>query len=107
MILNRNQKNILASEGEGLRGILNLGYLKRIETILREKHGNEYLLCDHFDLIGGTSTGSIIDAALAIRNSVVESLAFYLDLYGKIFGKKRSFWNPLETWKFLKQNTII
>lgn len=95
-------KNILALDGGGIRGALTLGYLKKIETILREKHGNDYLLCDHFDLIGGTSTGSIIAAALAIGKSVDEIVDLYMDLGGKIFGKKRSFWNPLETWKFLK-----
>lgn len=95
-------KNILSLDGGGIRGALTLGYLKKIETILREKHGDDYLLCDHFDLIGGTSTGSIIAAALAIGKSVDEIVDLYMDLGGKIFGKKRSFWNPLETWKFLK-----
>lgn len=99
---NFGSKNILSLDGGGIRGALTLGYLKKIETILREKHGNNYLLCDHFDLIGGTSTGSIIAAALAIGKSVDEIVALYMDLGGKIFGKKRSFWNPLETWKFLK-----
>lgn len=96
------QKNILALDGGGIRGALTLGYLKKIETIIREKYGADYLLCDYFDLIGGTSTGSIIAAALAIGKSVDEIVDLYMDLGGKIFGKKRSFWNPLETWKFLK-----
>lgn len=95
-------KNILSLSGGGIKGALTLGYLKKIETILREKYGNNYLLCDHFDLIGGTSTGSIIAAALAIGKSVDEIVTLYMDLGGKIFGKKRNFWNPLETWKFLK-----
>ena len=95
-------KNILALDGGGIRGALTLGYLKKIETILREKHGADYLLCDYFDLIGGTSTGSIIAAALAVGKSVDEIVDLYMDLGGKIFGKKRSFWNPLETWRFLK-----
>ncbi|WP_372757452.1 patatin-like phospholipase family protein [Mariniflexile sp.] len=99
---NYGPKNILSLDGGGIRGALTLGYLKKIETILKEKHGNDYLLCDHFDLIGGTSTGSIIAAALAIGKSVDEIVDLYMDLGGKIFGKKRSFWNPLETWKFLK-----
>ncbi|MDO7173833.1 patatin-like phospholipase family protein [Mariniflexile sp. AS56] len=99
---NFGSKNILSLDGGGIRGALTLGYLKKIETILREKHGKDYLLCDHFDLIGGTSTGSIIAAALAVGKSVDEIVDLYMDLGGKIFGKKRSFWNPLETWKFLK-----
>jgi patatin-like phospholipase/acyl hydrolase len=103
-------KNILSLDGGGIRGALTLGYLKKIETILREKYGKDYpakynrdyVLSDYFDLIGGTSTGSIIAAALAVGKSVDEIKDLYMDLGGKIFGDKRNFWNPLETWKFLK-----
>lgn len=97
-------KRILALDGGGIRGALTLGYLKKIETILRQQYGADYLLSDHFDLIGGTSTGSIIAASLAVGKSVDEIVSLYMDLGGKIFGKKRSFWNPLETWEFLKAN---
>ena len=99
---NIGPKNILSLDGGGIRGALTLGYLKKIETILQEKYGKDYLLCDHFDLIGGTSTVSIIATGLAIGKTVDELVDLYMDLGGKIFGKKRNFWNPLETWKFLK-----
>jgi len=95
-------KNILSLDGGGIRGALTLGYLKKIETILQEKNGKDYLLCDHFDLIGGTSTGSIIVAGLATGLTVDKLVELYMDLGGKIFGKKRNWWNPLETWRFLK-----
>jgi patatin-like phospholipase/acyl hydrolase len=95
-------KRILSLDGGGIRGALTLGYLKKIETHLQERNGKDYLLSDHFDLIGGTSTGSIIAAALATGKSVDEIIALYMDLGGKIFGKKRTWWNPLETWRFLK-----
>uniref|UniRef100_UPI0025E7B2F4 patatin-like phospholipase family protein n=1 Tax=Algoriphagus sp. TaxID=1872435 RepID=UPI0025E7B2F4 len=95
-------KNILSLDGGGIRGALSLGYLKKIETILQKKYGNDYLMCDHFDLIGGTSTGSIIASALAIGMKVDDIKDLYMDLGGKIFGKKHNFWNPLQTWKFLK-----
>ncbi len=95
-------KHILALDGGGIRGALTLGYLKKIETILRKKYGADYLLCDYFDLIGGTSTGSIIAGALAIGKSVDEIVTLYMDLGGKIFGKKRDWWNPMETWQYLK-----
>lgn len=95
-------KKILSLDGGGIRGALTLGFLKKIETILQEKHGKDYLLCDHFDLIGGTSTGSIIAAALAKGKTVDEINDLYMDLGGVIFGKKRSFWRPWETMKYFK-----
>jgi patatin-like phospholipase/acyl hydrolase len=74
-----------------------------METILREKTGNpNYVLSDYFDLIGGTSTGSIIAALLALGKSVDEIAEMYMTLGGKIFGDKRNWWNPLETFKFIK-----
>lgn len=98
-------KNILALDGGGIRGALTLGYLKKIEDILRAKSGNPKLvLSDHFDLIGGTSTGSIIAAGLAIGKEVDELVQLYMDLGGKIFGEKRNWWKPWETWKYLKAN---
>src|SRR6187431_1106664 len=94
-------KRILALDGGGIRGALTLGYLKKIETILREKEGNpNLLLSDYFDLIGGTSTGSIIATALAIGKSVDEIVKLYMDLGGKIFGEKRDWWKPWETMRY-------
>jgi patatin-like phospholipase/acyl hydrolase len=96
-------KRILSLDGGGIRGALTLGYLKKIETILREKENNpNLLLCDYFDLIGGTSTGSIIAAALSIGKTVDEIKDLYMTLGGQIFGEKRDWWKPWETWKFLK-----
>jgi uncharacterized protein len=100
---NSGTKNILSLDGGGIRGALTLGYLKKIETLLREKEDDPgLLLCDYFDLIGGTSTGSIIAASLAAGKTVDEITSLYMDLGGKIFGLKRNWWNPLETWRFLK-----
>lgn len=96
-------KRILSLDGGGIRGALTLGYLKRIEEIIRVKENNpNLLLCDYFDLIGGTSTGSIIAAALAIGKGVDEITDFYMELGGKIFGEKRNWWNPFETRAYLK-----
>jgi patatin-like phospholipase/acyl hydrolase len=96
-------KRILSLDGGGIRGALTLGYLKKIETILRAKENDpDLLLCDYFDLIGGTSTGSIIAAALAIGKSVDEIAALYMKLGGEIFGQKKKWYNPLQTWQFLK-----
>ncbi len=100
---NNGPKRILALDGGGIRGALTLGYLKKLESILRVKENNpDLLLCDYFDLIGGTSTGSIIAAGLAIGMSVDQLVTLYMDLGGKIFGQKNNWWNPLETFQFLK-----
>jgi patatin-like phospholipase/acyl hydrolase len=100
---NNGTKRILSLDGGGIRGALTLGYLKKIEDIIREKEQDHtVLLCDYFDLIGGTSTGSIIAAGLATGMSVDEITELYLDLGGKIFGKKRSWWVPWQTAKYLK-----
>ena len=99
-------KKILSLDGGGIRGALTLGYLKRLEDILKARFPDQpnFRLCDYFDLIGGTSTGSIIAGCLAIGKTVDEITNLYMDLGGKIFGEKRNWWNPMETMKWLKAN---
>ncbi|HXJ94631.1 MAG TPA: patatin-like phospholipase family protein [Terriglobia bacterium] len=80
-------KRILALDGGGLRGILALGFLRRIEKILRDRHGSDpnFRLCHYFDLIAGTSTGAIIAAALASGMGVEEVIGHYQKLGRKVF----------------------
>lgn len=82
-------KRILALDGGGIRGALTLGYLKRIEFMLRERAGGDpqFRLCDYFDLIGGTSTGSIIATGLALGFSVEELQQLYINLSNEVFKK--------------------
>ena len=71
-------KRILALDGGGVRGLLTIGMLARPEEHLRQRSGNpNYRLCEYFDLIGGTSTGSIIATGLALGMSVAEISALY------------------------------
>ncbi len=82
-------KRMLALDGGGIRGALTIGYLEKIETMLRERYQSPNLrLCDYFDLIGGTSTGAIIASGLAIGMSAAEIKQLYLKLGGKIFSQK-------------------
>lgn len=83
-------KRILALDGGGIRGALSLGFLTAIETLLRERHGQPNLrLCDYFDLIGGTSTGAVIAAGLAIGMSAADIEKLYLDFGGEVFAAHR------------------
>ena len=82
-------KRILALDGGGLRGILTLGILRQVETVLRERHASvpSFRLSHYFDLIAGTSTGAIIAAALALGMSVAEVIAHYEQLGREVFAK--------------------
>lgn len=86
---NEGPKRILALDGGGLRGILTLAVLLRVEALLKKRHGNDdrFRLCHYFDLIAGTSTGAIIAAALARGMTVNEVIASYNKLGSKVFRK--------------------
>jgi len=83
-------KRILALDGGGVRGLLTIGALGKLEAHLSARAGNpNFRLCDYFDLIGGTSTGSIIAAGLALGMSVAEISNLYKSVIPKVF---RRFW---------------
>ncbi|MCB0311689.1 MAG: patatin-like phospholipase family protein, partial [Calditrichaeota bacterium] len=67
-------KKILALDGGGIRGILTLEILVRLEATLREKLGRQqdFVLADFFDFFAGTSTGAIIAAGLAMGMPVAQ-----------------------------------
>ncbi len=89
-------KRMLALDGGGIRGAITIGYLEKIQSILRQRYNNPHLvLSDYFDLIGGTSTGSIIAGGLAIGMDVTDIKALYLKLGDKIFGSKRGLFQRL------------
>ena len=76
-------KRILALDGGGVRGIISLAFLERIEALLAARAGQNappFRLGNYFDLIGGTSTGSLIATGLALGFSVGELIAMYLTL---------------------------
>jgi uncharacterized protein len=72
-------KKMLALDGGGIRGVITLEMLLRLETMLAEQlgAGDGFVLGDYFDYIGGTSTGAVIAAGLA-KGLPVRRL---LDLY--------------------------
>lgn len=78
-------KRILALDGGGIRGILTLEFLKTIEDLVKQRLGDGALLCDYFDLIGGTSTGSIIAAGLACGMTIDELQKLYRNIGASVF----------------------
>jgi uncharacterized protein len=69
---------LLALDGGGIRGVISLEVLLRLESFLRTRHGNaDLVLADEFDYIAGTSTGAIIAACLSIGMPVREIRDFY------------------------------
>ncbi|WP_281558121.1 patatin-like phospholipase family protein [Thalassomonas sp. RHCl1] len=83
-----NEKRILSIDGGGIRGCLTLGYLQNIETIVRKELDKEdAVLSDYFDLIGGTSTGALIAAQLALGFDVATIRKNYEKLGKKVFSK--------------------
>ena len=86
----KGQEKLLAIDGGGIRGVLALEVLQRIEDLLRAKSGRgDFRLADYFDYIAGTSTGGIIAAGLSIGMSVKEILEFYQQAGAQMFVKAR------------------
>jgi len=78
-------KRILAIDGGGVRGVVALAFLERIERVLETQSGRPVRLCDHFDLIGGTSTGAVIATGLALGHKVAQIRDFYFELGSRVF----------------------
>ena len=81
------RKRILSLDGGGVRGVVALAFLDRLETLLAETNGAPVKLCDYFNLMGGTSTGSIIATALSLGYSAKEVRRFYLEMGPRVFRK--------------------
>ena len=80
------QKRLLAVDGGGIRGVLALEILARIEDVLGRGRP-EFRLSQYFDYIGGTSTGGIIAAGLARGMRVAEITEFYTAAGAQMFAR--------------------
>jgi len=93
-------RRLLALDGGGIRGVMSLEILRKIERDLATATGKgaSFRLGDFFDYIGGTSTGAIIAAGLAMGKSVQELVDFYIEAGPLMFektwliGRLRSFY---------------
>jgi hypothetical protein len=68
-------RRMLALDGGGIRGLITLGILEKIEKRVSERTGQK--LCEYFDYIAGTSTGAIIAAGLSRGLSTADLIEFY------------------------------
>jgi patatin-like phospholipase/acyl hydrolase len=87
-ILNKTgPRKLLALDGGGIRGIVTIEVLAKLESILQEKLGcdDKFLLADYFDYIAGTSTGAIIAACLSWGMRVSEIRDFYINNGKRMF----------------------
>src|SRR5271166_5290765 len=88
-------RRLLSIDGGGLAGLIPAEALILIEQQLDQLTGTQRRLCERFDLIGGTSTGAILAAGLAMGRTATEMRDFYLDFGEDIFNKSPL---PVQFW---------
>ncbi|HEV7266139.1 MAG TPA: patatin-like phospholipase family protein [Falsiroseomonas sp.] len=84
------RRRLLALDGGGILGVMTLEILAEMERQLAEATGEKdaFRLGNYFDYIGGTSTGAIIAAGLAVGMTVRELLDFYVEAGPLMFQKR-------------------
>ncbi|NEP57175.1 MAG: patatin-like phospholipase family protein [Symploca sp. SIO2G7] len=95
---------ILSLDGGGIRGVVSATILKEIEEVVKEKE-NGKALHEYFDLIAGTSTGSILAAGIACQKNAEEMVQLYekrgKDIFLKqVRQKRKATLNPLKIGSF-------
>lgn len=89
---------MLALDGGGIRGLITLKVLVRLEKLLAQRYAkDDFRLCEFFDYVAGTSTGAIIAAGIARGMSADEILQFYRE-FGKIAFTKRPWYQRLKSF---------
>jgi len=78
---------MLALDGGGIRGLVTLGILEKIEKLVAGKTGHK--LCEFFDYIAGTSTGAIIAAGLSRGMTTADLIDFYKSSGKQMFEHSR------------------
>jgi hypothetical protein len=80
---------MLALDGGGIRGVLTLEVLLKMEQLLAKAtgKGDSFRLSQFFDYVAGTSTGAIIAAGIARGMSTRELLDFYKQTGPAMFDK--------------------
>jgi hypothetical protein len=84
---------MLALDGGGTRGIVSIAFLERMERVLADRFVEQGLyqspadfrLAHYFDMIGGTSVGSMLAARLVLGHSVKEIKDSFEPMAKRIF----------------------
>jgi hypothetical protein len=73
-------KRMLSLDGGGIRGLITIEILARLEALLREARGGDesFVLSDYFDYVGGTSTGAVIASGIALGMSTAQLRDFFV-----------------------------
>lgn len=74
---------ILSLDGGGFRGALSTRILQSVETTLAKKRNQK--VHEYFDMVSGTSTGSLIAGGIAVKMSAGELLDVYKNRGDEIF----------------------
>lgn len=85
--IDQNHRIVLSLDGGGVRGILTLQLLKKLEEVAGAPC---YEFCD---LVAGTSTGAIIAGLIAFGKTASEIEQIYIRFVTKVFSKKSVFAN--------------
>ncbi|AFY36824.1 Patatin [[Leptolyngbya] sp. PCC 7376] len=84
MTTNERPYKILALDGGGFRGVMTAQILAKIEAEISAKYDG-CKLHEYFDLVTGTSTGSLLAAGIALGMSAKELLDLYEENGDRIF----------------------
>lgn len=83
-------RRILAIDGGGIRDLVPIEFLYRLEARLAERTGRrDTVLADHFDLVAGTSGGALVASAIVLGKPMRETRAFVLAHAGTMFEPAR------------------
>jgi uncharacterized protein len=89
-------RKLLSCDGGGIRGIISIEILSRIEDELRALNGKpDLVLSDYFDYVAGTSTGAIIATLVALGFSTDAIRQFYIKSGAEMF-------HPAKLWERLR-----
>ena len=91
-------RKLLALDGGGIRGLVTIEILAKIEDLLRPPGKANFVLADYFDYIAGTSTGAVIGTLLSLGEPVTKIRQYYED-FGKLMFDSESITDRLKAFK--------